>query len=182
MNRKSFVALALAGASAGLVATALPANAVDTIVTFTTSGGALTITAAATATLTGGTTTPGGSVNGPLGTVTVNDSRGTASGWLASVYSTTGFTGTGSVAITNAGVTYTPGATTATTAPGTPVITAGTPGSPGATAQAPLTAYTYANTTAGGNTVSWNPTLAVAIPLTATANTLYTGTISHQVA
>ncbi|GLZ40745.1 WxL domain-containing protein [Actinokineospora sp. NBRC 105648] len=182
MNRRGIAALALAGATAGVAFTALPANAADTTVTFTTTGGALTITAAATATLTGGSTAPGGTVNGPLGTVTVNDARGTAAGWLASVYSTTGFTGPGSVAITNAGVTYTPGATTATSAPGTPVVTAGTAGSPGASAVAALTAYTYANTTAGGNTISWNPTLAVAIPLTAVAGTLYTGTISHQVA
>ena len=61
-------------------------------------------------------------------------------------------------------------------------MTAGTAGSPGASSGAALTAYTYADVTAGGNTVSWNPSLAVVIPATTTASAAYSGTISHQVA
>jgi hypothetical protein len=117
-----------------------------------------------------------------LGTVTVTDTRGSAAGWTASVYSTTGFTATGSTAITNAAITYTPGSTTATSTPAAPTITAGTAGSPGASSGAPLTAYTYVDATAGGNSVSWNPSLAVVIPLTAKTAAAYSGTISHQVA
>jgi hypothetical protein len=176
------IGILLFGAAAVVTLATAPANAADTTVTFTTTTGSLTITAPASVTLSGGTTSPGGTVTGALGTVTVTDARGSAAGWTASVYSTTGFTATGSTAIVNGAVTYTPGATTATTTPGTPTITAGSAASPGASSGAALTAYTYANATAGGNTVSWNPSLAVVIPLTAKTAAAYSGTISHQVA
>ncbi|GLZ30155.1 hypothetical protein Lesp02_23450 [Lentzea sp. NBRC 105346] len=172
----------MVGVAAVAVGTAVPANAVDSTVTFSTTGGTLSVAVPASATLTGGTTVPGGTVTGAMGTVTVTDTRGNATGWTASVYSTTGFTSAGSTAIANSGITYTPGSTTSTTAPGSPTITAGTAGSPGANAGAALTAYTYANATAGGNTVAWNPSLAVVIPLTAQGGATYSGTVSHQVA
>ncbi|HYS35412.1 MAG TPA: hypothetical protein VEO01_07215, partial [Pseudonocardiaceae bacterium] len=86
------IGLALVGATAIATLVAMPASAVDTIVLFTTTGGALNITTPVSATLTGGTNTP---VSGRLGTVTVTDSRGTATGWLASVFSLTGFTTSG---------------------------------------------------------------------------------------
>ncbi|HYS35411.1 MAG TPA: WxL domain-containing protein [Pseudonocardiaceae bacterium] len=170
------------GAAAITALATIPANAADSTVTFTTTGGTLSVAVPASATLSGGTTTPGGTVTGALGTVDVTDARGSAAGWTASVYSTTGFTATGSTAIANSGITYTPGATTATSTPGSPTITAGTAGAPGASSGAALTAYTYANATAGGNSVSWVPTLAVVIPLTAKTAAAYSGTISHQVA
>jgi hypothetical protein len=172
----------LTGVAAFVICAAVPASAVDSTVSFATTGGTLSVAVPASATLTGGSTVPGGTVTGALGTVTVTDTRGNAAGWSASVYSTTGFTASGSTTITNSSITYTPGATTSTTAPGSPTITAGTAGSPGANAGAALTAYTYANATAGGNTVSWNPTIAVVIPLTAQGGASYSGTISHQVA
>jgi hypothetical protein len=173
----------LLGAVAIAGLTTVQANAVDTSVTFTATGGGLAITAAPSATLTGGTTTPGGTVSGSLGLVTVTDSRGAAATvqWTAGVYSTTGFIATSNPSITNASVTYTPGSPT-TTAPGTPTVTPGTAGSPGASSGAALTAYAYSNTTAGGNIVSWSPTLAVVIPSTAAAGAAYSGTVSHQVA
>ena len=176
------IGLLVAGVAAVAAGTAVPANAVDTTVTFTASAGSLSVSVPGAATLTGGSTIPGGTVSGALGTVTVTDARGNAAGWTASVFSTTGFTASGSTAITNGGVTYTPGATTSTNAPGSPTITAGTAGPPGANAGAALTAHTYANATAGGNTVAWNPTIAVVIPLTAKAAAAYSGTVSHQVA
>jgi hypothetical protein len=160
----------LIGVTAFMALGAIPASASDSTVTFTATGGSLSISSAASVTLSGGTTT------------TVTDARGTATGWTASVYSTTGFTASGNPAITNAAVTYTSGSTTGTTAPGTPTITAASAGSPGATTGAAKTAYTYANATAGGNTISWNPTMAVTIPLTAQAGAAYSGTVSHQVA
>ncbi len=172
----------VAGAAAAIaVGTAVPANAVDSTVSFATTGGTLSVVAPAAATLTGGSTSPGGTVSGPLGTVTVTDTRGNAAGWTASVYSTTGFTASESTAIANSSVTYTPGATTSTNSPGSPTITTGNAGSPGANTGAALTAYTYANATAGGNTVAWNPTIAVVIPSNAIGNATYSGTISHQV-
>ena len=176
------IGLLVAGVAAVAVSTAVPAHAVDSTVSFTASAGSLSVAVPGSATLTGGSTAPGGTVSGALGTVTVTDARGNAAGWTASVYSTTGFTATASTSITNGGVTYTPGSTTSTSAPGSPTITAGSAGSPGANAGAALTAYTYANATAGGNTVAWNPTIAVVIPVTAKSAAAYSGTVSHQVA
>jgi hypothetical protein len=98
------------------------------------------------------------------------------------VYSTTGFTSPTSVTIPVSAVTYTPGDTSGVSAPGTPTITAGSAGSPGSLSTAALTAYTYANATAGGNTVSWTPGLSVSIPLNAATSAAYTATITHQVA
>ena len=182
MFTQRHLAVFWAGVIVVAVTTAVPANAADTTVTFTTTAGSLSITAAASATLSGGTTIPGGTVSGALGVVTVTDARGSVAGWVASVYSTTGFTATSSPSIVNSAVTYTPGPTTATTAPGSPTITAGTAGSPGSSSGAALTAYTYVNATQGGDSVSWNPALAVVIPISAIAAAVYSGTISHQVA
>src|SRR6266568_2610164 len=168
------IGLALVGATAIATLVAMPASAVDTIVLFTTTGGALNITTPVSATLTGGTNTP---VSGRLGTVTVTDSRGTATGWLASVFSLTGFTTSGGT-VPNTYATYTPGPTTGTAAPGTPGISAGVAGSPGAFGRPALIAYAYSNIAAGGNSVSWNPTVTVA-PLLSTVATgaTYSGTV-----
>jgi hypothetical protein len=174
------IGLALVGATAIATVVAMPANAVDILVLFTTTGGALNITTPVSATLAGGT--PGGTVSGRLGTVTVIDSRGTAAGWTASVFSPTGFTAGGGT-VSNTGVTYTPGPTTGTAAPGTPGISAGAAGSPGASGRPALVAYAYSNITAGGNSVSWNPTVTVAPPLnTVATGATYSGTVTHQVA
>jgi hypothetical protein len=174
------IGLALVGATAIATFVAVPANAVDTVVLFTTTGGALNITTPVSAILAGGTNS-GGTLSGKLGTVTVTDSRGTAAGWLASVFST-GFTTTTGGGVPNNYATYTPGPNAGTVAPGTPGISAGVAGSPGVSGRAALIAYAYSNVTAGGNSVSWNPTVTV-VPLLSTVVTgaTYSGTVTHQV-
>lgn len=171
--------LTVAAAVAVFVATS--ASAADSTLTFATTGGVLSVSVAPSPPLNIGSATPGTTISGRLGAVTVTDARGSAEGWAIGVYSTTGFTATGSPAIPNAGITYIPGAATGTVAPGTPTITPGTAGSPGDDRGSARTVYSYANATMGGNRVSWQPTLAVAIPSAARPGALYSAKITYRV-
>lgn len=170
-------------AAAGLaLLTAVPADAATTTVTFTLTGGALTITAPATANL-GSAAVGTATLSGSLGAVTVTDARGALLGtWTASVISTDFTTGGGTpnetvpatavnyaslVATTTGTATFTPGQ--ATLAAAAPLNTT-----------TPLTAYS-ASAIIGNNTASWNPTLVVNIPAAAVAG-VYTGTVTHSVA
>jgi hypothetical protein len=158
-------AAAAAGASTG-----------PTTVTFTVATGSLSITTPDAVSF--GTAAVGApSVSGPLGTVTVSDSRsGILRGWTATVSSTdflTG-TGTGNQDIAASNVSYSPGLATGTSGAGTFL-----PGSGGALSSA-KTAFT-ASLESGSTTVSWSPTVTVTLPSNTAAGT-YTGTITHSVA
>lgn len=167
-------------AAAGAVALALmsvpgTADAApgDTTTTFTVTAGSLAITAPTSAAL--GSGAPNTNVTGQLGSITVNDLRGVnPAPWTASVASTD-FTATGVTAVPASAVTYAPGAATATTGDGT-----FTPGADGTLSSTPRTAFSHTGGT-GGNSATWNPTLTVAVPSTATATT-YSGTVTHSVA
>jgi hypothetical protein len=180
MSRRVTLAAALA-AFASVVgfgaapAVAAPSNTVDTPITFSISAGGLTITAPTT-TVNLGSGVSGGSVSGTIGPVQVIDARGLlVASWTATVSSTPYHTGGGTPAetIPNSAATYTPGLPTATT--GVPVPVPGLFGTLGA----PRTAYTA--TAVGSNSVTWNPTLSIALPAAAVAGT-YTGTVTHSVA
>jgi hypothetical protein len=156
-----------------LLVTANPANAADSTVTFTVSAGALTVTAPAARDL--GTGAPGTTISNTLGNVTVDDLRGdNPSAWVATV-SSTDFASAGVPDIPASAVTYTPGTEVSHAGDGT--FTAGTIGPLSAGGR---TAYIHAAGT-GSNQLVWNPTLAVAVPNTATA-AVYTGTVTHSVA
>lgn len=173
MRRPLFV---LAAGAALVAATALPASAADTTVTFSITAGALTIAAPASASL-GSVATGTASISGQIGPVTVTDDRGTLNGsWTASVISTDFTTGGGTPAetIPNINNSYSPGPATSTTGTGT-----FTPG-PGGIVNVPQVAFTGTALT-GNNSVTWNPTLTVTIPAAAVAGT-YTGTVTHSVA
>ena len=165
---------------ATLVAVLCPATAAeaagsaDTTVTFTVSVGSLDITAPPTIDL--GAVAAGATVTGQIGPVVVTDARGAPTAtWTATVASTSFVNGADT--IPNSDVTYWSGPTTASTP-----ATGFTPGQPTAGDAVPLTAtvtaFSFSGT--GGNTATWNPTLAVAVPLTALAG-VYTGTVTHSV-
>ncbi|MFF3459030.1 hypothetical protein ACFYXH_32890 [Streptomyces sp. NPDC002730] len=117
---------------------------------------------------------PGGTATGQLGNVTVDDQRSLAdASWVAIASLTTDFTTPGSSPISGEAVTYTPGDPVAEV---NGPFTAGTPG----TLAAPRTAHSKVGGS-GNNTVTWNPTLDVAVPDDAVAGT-YTGTVTHSVA
>ena len=159
-----------------------PAHAEDTDVTFELTGaGGLAISAPATADL-GSAATNAGTLSGSLGTVTVTDERGALlATWTASVSSTDFTTGgaTSAETIAASDVSYWSGLATATT--GTVVAV---PGQLDALLAQDLGASRTAFSTSsavGNHSVSWNPTMVVAIPAAAVVGT-YTGTITHSVA
>ncbi|WP_326645201.1 hypothetical protein OG884_12435 [Streptosporangium sp. NBC_01755] len=174
--RKPFLAIAAAVGLTLVAATALPALAVDTTVTFSITATGLTINAPGSANL-GSVASGAASISGQIGPVTVTDERATLNGsWTATVTGTDFTTGgaTGPETISNINLSYSPGAATATTGEGT-----FTPG-PGGIINVPRTAFTGTELT-GNNTATWNPTLTVTIPAATVAGT-YTGTVTHSVA
>jgi hypothetical protein len=167
---------------AGITPLALPvgaasAAAADTPGQFQVTAGGLAITVPTSTVNFGSVASGATSVSGPLGTVTVTDTRGllTAS-WTATVSTTTFTTGgaTTNETVAKSAVTYASGAATATTGVGvfTPVLVA-------VSLATPQTAATW---TAGvaNNTATWNPTLTFALLTTQVAGT-YAGTITHSV-
>jgi hypothetical protein len=145
----------------------------STTVTFTVNSGALTMSVPASANL--GSGSPGTTITGLLGTVTVTDSRALlVATWIATASSTSFTTGGGtpSETIPASGATYAPGVITTT---GVIVAT-------GSTIALSGTAQTVVSGTAGvgDNTASWNPTIAVSVPSSAVTGT-YTGTLTQSV-
>lgn len=148
---------------------AAPSGDPDTMVTFTVTSGALTMTAPGAANL--GSGAPGTTVGAPIGLVTVTDNRALLSAaWTATASSTDFINGANTIPATDAN--YDAGALTHT---GTITVTA--------------TDITLANTPqtvvagtagSGDNSASWNPTISVAIPASAVGGT-YTATLVQSV-
>jgi hypothetical protein len=161
----------------GLVAaTALPASAGDSTVTFSITTAGITISEPGSVNL-GSVAAGTASVEGQIGPVTVTDLRGTLGGsWNATVvggdFTTGGGTPAETIPVSNE--TYYPGSATSTTGSGT-----FTPGV-GGIINVPRSAFTGTELT-GNNAVTWNPTFELTIPSAAVAGT-YTGTVSQSVA
>jgi hypothetical protein len=173
----------VAAGAAMVVAVAGVASAApgDTTVTFSVSSGSLSISVPA-GPVGLGSGTPGNSITGQLGNVTVTDARALlTAAWTASVISTSFKTGGGTTAETvpASAISYWSGTASSTTGSGT-----FTPGQASAgqaqTLNVSRTAYTLTGGV-GDNSATWNPTLIVAIPASA-VNGTYTGTVTHSVA
>ncbi len=167
---------ALVAATTGLTSLALvgvhtPAEAADTVTTFTiTAAGGLSISAPASADLGSvgsGTTT----VSGNLGAVTVTDERGLILGNWTATASSTDFAHDSNATydIAKAGAVYASGAVSGD---------GGAAVGAGGSLAAPVVAATRLG--AGNNTVSWDPTVTVTLSPTAVVGT-YTATITHSV-
>ena len=170
--------LAFAG-FAGISGSAQAATSGGTIATFTISAGSLAITipASTVALATGTVATGATSASGPLGPVTVEDTRGALlNGWTNTVSSTTfvtgGSTANESVALTN--IAYSSGLSTASSGLGVFV--------PSGTVSDFTTAKAAGTHTAlaGNSSTTWNPTLTFTLLSSQVAGT-YTGTITHSV-
>ena len=162
---------------------ALPALAADTTTTFTLTGGALTVSAPASANL-GSFANDAASISAQLGAVTVSDLRGALGGsWSAGVTSTDFTTGAASAdeTILNDDIDYWSG--TATASSGTAVRVPGQASSAVAASlagPAAVTAYS-ASATVGNNVTTWNPTVVVTQGSDAVVGA-YSGTVTHSVA
>jgi hypothetical protein len=180
--RKALLASGLAGLALA-VGVATPASAEDTIVTVTVAAtDGLTIVVPATASLPAGT--PGSTITGPLGPVTVTDSRALLDAtWGVTVVTSSFITGTAPATtaetIPAANVSYWSGPATAVTGNGT----APTPGQPLVANAVPIPAAVTAFSQTGAigdNTATWNPRLIISIPAGNIAGA-YTGTVTHTV-
>jgi hypothetical protein len=185
MRTRSLLPLAIVLVGAAAVVPVGPAEAASgtTAVTFVVTGGALSISLPASVSL--GSGAPGATLTAQMGTVQVTDNRALlAALWTASV-TTTSFTTGGATTpetVPIADVSYWSGPSTASSLPsGTGTFT---PGEVNAAAAVVLsvsrTAFTLASAV-GDNSLSWNPTLIIAVPAAAVAGT-YTGTVTHSVA
>jgi hypothetical protein len=169
MKLRTPLAIATIAVTGLMVGIASPASADDTGTTFTLTGGTLTLTVAATATLANadsGTT----NISGSLGAVSVTDERGGTANWNVSAASTafTGVLGSSSTAVS-----YTGGVVAET---GTITVADG-----GATALTAVAASVVApSALSGNNTASWSPTLAVTMPAGALADD-YSGTVTTSI-
>ncbi|MGS2645632.1 hypothetical protein [Streptosporangium sp. LJ11] len=192
---KSRLGIPLAGAAGVVAATVMvalptragtcpPSTTCPTTVTFTvTAAGGLAITVPNGPVSVGGGA-PGDQISGPLGAVTVSDSRAALDAtWVASVIAApTGFTTGNETApetIPAGDARYWSGPGTATTGTGNFV-----PGQANAAAAQSLdvsrTAFSK-TTGSGNNSATWNPTIVINIPAQAVIGT-YTGTVNHSVA
>ncbi|WP_370149027.1 putative Ig domain-containing protein [Streptacidiphilus sp. EB129] len=146
----------------------------------TVAAGPLAISVPASATLPDAP--PGGTINAPLGAVTVTDNRGaTNAQWTATVTTTTFTTvgGTPAETIPPTQIAYWSGLVTAGTGDGTL-----TPGQPDQAHAVDLTVPRTAFSRFSGssvNSASWNPTLAITVPATP-VECSYTATVTHSVA
>jgi len=151
-----------------------PANAAGTALTLEISGGALSISAPATADLGIATANSAGSeISTQIGWITVTDNRAAAagSGWIASAISTA-LTPTAGTALAASLIAYTVGTVAET---GTVTCTNNDP-----TNLIGVSPVVTATGITGSNSATWNPTLTVTIPGSYVAGT-YTGSITHSV-
>lgn len=151
-------------------------------VTFDIESGSLSISAPLAAAFPSGS--PGTTISGHLGAVTVTDARALlAAEWTAAVSSSDYRTGGGTPAetITRSNVSYWSGPASAKH--GTGVFTAG---QESATGEQPLSGPDSLNAFrmslgVGSNSASWDPTLDVTVPAAAVSGK-YAGTVTHSVA
>jgi len=174
--RKSLV-LAVAALSTAGFAALVPAaaNAADTSVTFTLSGGSLTISAPASATLTGATLAVGGtSVSGSLGGTTVTDARGTLTHVDTVNMASTDFSdGSGDTVPATGATGYSGVGTISGVAVSVPTLVGVALNGAGSTV--------YQMTgVVGSASATYSPTVAVTIPTNTIAGT-YTGTVTQTV-
>jgi hypothetical protein len=142
----------------------------NTMVTFTVTTGALTLSVPASAVL--GNGAPGSVISSPIGPCTVTDDRALLSAsWTVTAAETDFANGPSTIPATAA--TYTVGTVTTT---GTITVT-GTNVTLSNSAQTVLTG----SAGVGDNTASWDPTVAVNVPAGAVGGT-YNGTLTQSVA
>ena len=172
MRRSVFASAAAASALAVAVIAPGVSNAADTTVTFTVTGGALTITAPLTASL----TVSGLQATGGISDVVVSDQRLGVLGWIATAASSPfNKPAPDPVSILPTNVTY---QGTVADVTGTALVTR----TPTPVIIALPTPVQTATLVLGANTATWTGDLAVTLPPVGVVAGLYTGTVTHSVA
>lgn len=188
--RKALTLTAAAAVLVGSAVAAAPANAESTTLSVAVDTGSLAIdvsTAATAVTLaaSGGATSilPGASVSGSLGTTSVDDTRGSSTGWTASIAAGNFVSGANTIPVGNASVTVT--ALANTTLPTTCGL--------GGVLTFPVAAQALTTTAAqvaqcagvngavvGTSAADWTSTVTLTIPSNAVSGT-YTSTVTQSV-
>lgn len=171
------IALAVAALSTASLAALVPsaANAADTNVTFTLSGGSLTLSAPSSASLSaaGNLGVTGTSVSGQLGNSTVTDARGSLAHTVTVNMVTTDFTDVAGDTIAKSNATGSSGATVPTgVAVANPTLTGQAIGASGGATILQLTGVV------GSASTTYNPTVSITIPANSVAGS-YSGTVTQ---
>ena len=167
--------LLLLASSLVVLAVAAVSAAGATTATFTLTAGTLSISAPAGPVALGASqvaSTSARTFTGQLGTVTVTDERGGATGWVASVIVTAFAPVPANTAVPAVNVSYGPGTITLSA-----LVTTATPVTTDLTGVSPVVNGTSTRL----STASWNPTISIVVPANS-APGVYSGTITHSVA
>src|SRR3954452_16316847 len=177
MRKPPVLALGVLTVAAVTALVPTAANAADTNVTFTLSGGSLTLTAPAAAALTAGGLGVGGTTaTGTLGSSVVTDTRGALAHTVTVTMSSTDFTTTGGATIDKSNVTgYSGVAVPGAVAVPVPTLTGQTVGASGGAAILQLTGVV------GSASATYSPTVSVAVPGNAVAGD-YSGVVTQTAA
>ena len=190
-TRFTIAAGTLALAVAGSVLAAAPANAQG--VTFTLTAGGLSIaepSAPANLTAAGGLAgITGTTVSGALGETVVTDNRAGVAGWASKITGTTAFSNTNTTIPVSAAKAFVAGGLASNvpgssiTKTGTVLATAGTylDAATGLALSGSPQSLVTATAVVGNNTVTFNPSLSIAVPGDATAGA-YSGVVTQTVA
>lgn len=178
-TRTAATAATVSAVVLGSLLAAAPAQAQG--VTFSLTGGGISVAEPSSAALTGGALSglTGNTLTGALGSTVVTDQRGGTLGWSSKITGTTAFTnGTTTIPVTAAKV-WVPGAVATT---GVVTATAGTYLTEGTGLALTTLAQPMVTATAvvGNNTATFNPSISVAIPSNATAGD-YSGAVTQTV-
>src|SRR3954471_9918003 len=159
MRKPPVLALAVLTAAAVTALVPTAADAADTNVTFTLSGGSLTLTAPASAALTAGALdVTGTTATGQLGNSTVTDTRGALAHTVTVAMSTTNFTTTGGATIDKSNATGSSGvAVPSGVAVAVPTLTGQNIGAAGGATILQLTGVV------GSASATYSPTVTVAV-------------------
>lgn len=181
MRTRLAIGSAATAAIVGVLVLAPGANAQS--VTFTLTGGSLSVAEpGSAAALTGGALAglTGTAITGALGSTVVTDQRGGLVGWNAKITGTTAFTDGATTIPVTAAKAWVPGVVSST---GVVTATAGTFISQATGLALTGAAQNLVTATAvvGNNTATFTPSIAVSIPSNATAGD-YTGAVTQTVA
>lgn len=189
--RKALIVTAASALLVGAAVASAPAHAADSTLSVAVDAGSLGVavsTAGSTVTLapSGGATAvlPGASVSGNLGSTKVSDTRGSSTGWTATIAASNFVSGANTIAIGNASVTV--AALAGTTLPdvcgtgGVLTFPAAAQTLTTTAAQLAKCASLTAGTVIGTSSAEWGNTVTLTIPSTAPSGT-YTSTVTQSV-
>jgi hypothetical protein len=182
MFLRKVVVVAITAAVFALPAAGAFAASGSTTLTVPLTGGTLSISAPASASLAAASVAPGSTSTGSLGSTTVTDNRGTLAGWSVTVLASGNLVdGSGDVITLTAASSTLTWATGAVSASGSSVLSGVSAGAGGLVSTNVAAAAVTAVSLFGGGTFTFNPSLSFVVPANVKAGS-YTTTVVQTVA